>query len=98
MIGRDARSIDLPAQRYDTRIVPHSFPRSLLAAIGDWRSHDQIIESAPFGERELESSKQRTEECYTSLTGQFPCPISQSLRDGGKPSLGCSWRDRRIPH
>src|SRR5258707_15672687 len=98
MIDRNARAIDLPAQRYNVRVVSHSFTRDLPGAIGDRCSHHKIIESAPFGERELEGSKQNTEECDASLTGQFAHFVSQIRRNCGKPSLGWAWRDRQIPH
>ena len=98
MIGGNARTIDLSAQRDNARVVSHRFPRGLLGAIGDRRSHDKIIESAPFGERNLESAEERTEECNAGATGQFARLVSQSRRNCGKPSLGRPRCDRRIPH
>ena len=98
MIGDNARAIDLPAQRYNARVISHSFTRGLPGAIGDRRSHHEIIESAPFGERNLESPKQRAEECDGSLAGQFARLVSQIRRNCGKPSLGRPRRDRQIPH
>src|SRR4051812_46600180 len=67
MIGGNTRAVDLPAQRNDACIISHGFSRGLRVAIGDRRSHCQIIESAPFRERNLESTKQRAEECDATL-------------------------------
>ena len=39
---RNARAIDLPAQRYNTRVVSHRFARGLLGAIGHRRADDEI--------------------------------------------------------
>ena len=61
----------MPAQGYNTRVISHCFPRILLRAISDRGSDDQIIESAPFGERNLESTEQRAEECHASPPGEF---------------------------
>ncbi len=94
MIGGNARTIDLSAQRNNARVVSHRFPRSLLAAIGDRRSNGKIIESAPLGERNLESAEKRTEQGNTGPTGQFASLVSQSCRNCGKPSLGRARCDR----
>ena len=88
MIGGNARTIELSAQRDNARVISHRFPRGLPGAIGDRRSDDQIIESAPFGERNLESPEERTEECDAGLTGQFARLVSQRCRNCGKPALG----------
>ena len=88
MIGDNARAIDLAAQRYNARVISHRFMRGLPGAIGDRRSHDEIIESAPFGERNLERPKQGAEECDASVAGQFARFVSQIRRNCGKPSLG----------
>jgi hypothetical protein len=61
MIGGHAGTVDLSAQRDNIRIVSHRFSRGLPGPIGHRRSHDQIVESAPFGERNLESAEKRAE-------------------------------------
>src|SRR4029077_15112360 len=98
MIRNDARAIDLPAQRHDARVVSHCFARRLSGAIGDRRSHYEIVETAPFAERNLESSKQSTEECDAGPTGQFTGLVGQASRNCGKPSFGWAGCNRRIPY
>src|SRR5260370_23088456 len=98
MIRNNARAIDLPAERHDARVVSHCFARRLPSAIGDRRPHYEIIETAPFAERNLESSKQSTEECDAGPAGQFPDLVRQASRNCGKPSVGwagCDWRVSR---
>jgi len=70
MIGDNARAIDLPAQRYNARVISHSFTRGLPGAIGDRVPHE-IIESAPFGERKWKAPNNALKNVIGSLTGQF---------------------------
>src|SRR5713101_2444414 len=97
MIRNNAREIDLPAERHDDRVVCHCFARLLPSSIGYRRPHYEIIETAPFAERNLESSKQSTEECDAGPAGQFPDLVSQASRNWGKPSFGWAGCDLWVP-
>src|SRR5260370_41513206 len=96
MIRNNARAIDLPAQRHDARVVSHCFARRLPSAIGDRRSHYEIIETAPFAERNLESSKQSTEECDAGPAGQIPDLVWHASRNLGNPSIWLTVSNRRV--
>src|ERR1700719_3457752 len=97
MIRNNARAIHLPAQRHDARVVTHCFARCLPSAIGHRRSHYEITETAPFAERNLESSKQSAEERDAGPAGQFTDLVSQASRNWGKPSFGWAGYNRRVP-
>ena len=76
----------MPAQGHDARVISHCFPRILLRAISHRCSDDQIIKSAPFGERNLERTEQCAEKCHASPAGEFADFVSQSRRNCGQPS------------
>ena len=60
-LTKSRSSADIRAQDYGIHEETDHILEALDSAIGDRRSHDQIIESAPLGERNLESAEKRTE-------------------------------------